>query len=125
MTEQEILDLINTNEEFSTNSLPDKKFTSNDLDAQQRLYVPDVFPGSICIVDAAGRMVMADQTERLDSNGACIGVYVDAHEFDLSNNAIWKVRYARGPKGDQGEGQQDMSAPEAQEEMIKYSILFS
>lgn len=125
MTEQEILNLINTNETFAEGSMPDKRFTVEDLDSLQRLYVPDVLPGSISIIDASGALVLADQTERLDSQGVCIGVYVDASEFDMQNGDVWKVRYARGVRGEQGQGVQNASTPEANQDVVMYALLFN
>ncbi len=125
MTEEEILNLINTNETFAESSLPDKKFTLNDLDSLQRLYVPDVLPGSISVIDASGKMVLADQIERLDSQGVCIGVYVDASDFNMQNGDVWKIRYARGIRGEQGQGVQNASTPEANQDVVMYALLFN
>jgi len=125
MTEEEVLNMINTNENFSSGSVPDKKFTIGDLDASQYLYLDDVMPGSFIVIDASGRQANVPQIERLDSQNACIGTYVDLSQSGIASGEVWKIRFARGQRGEQGTGTQSASGVEASQETIMYALLFN
>lgn len=80
-----------------------------------RLYVGDVLPGAVRVLDSNGELVLADQSERLDSSGACVGTLIDLRGFQVAYG--WRLRYARGPKGEAGTGE-----IEAGEEILKCAM---
>lgn len=125
MTEEQVLELINTNENFSAGSIPDKKFTTNDLNASGYLYLEDVMPGSFVVIDATGTVANVPQIERLDSKNVCVGTYADLSNSGIAPGETWKIRFARGQRGEQGTGTQSVSGVEASQETIMYALLFN
>ena len=103
---------------FSQNSIPDKQFTQNDLN-NNLLYVPDVLPGGISIVDNEGYVVLMDQYQRVQNN-VCVGVIVDFSTTKVTG--IWKIRYNRGMRGQPGIA---LSELPPQQQIIKYALIFS
>lgn len=104
-------------ETFSQNDIPDKIFTSNDL-SNGYLYVPDVLPGNVTVIDNNNKVVMAEQSQKIQQD-ICIGVLIN-----LSNtivNGTWKIRYNRGMRGQPGISSNEMPVTE---ELIKYAIIF-
>lgn len=125
MTEEQVLELINTNENFSAGSIPDKKFTINDLNESGYLYLEDVMPGSFVVIDATGTIANISQIEKLNSQSICIGTYADLSNSGIASGETWKIRFARGQRGEQGTGTQSVDGVEASQETIMYALLFN
>ena len=125
MTEEQVLELINTNENFSAGSIPDKKFTINDLNESGYLYLEDVMPGSFVVIDATGTIANIPQIEKLNSQSICVGTYADLSNSGIASGEIWKIRFARGQRGEQGTGTQSVDGVEASQETIMYALLFN
>ena len=103
---------------FSQNSIADKQFTSSDL-SNNLLFVADVLPGGITIIDNEGYTVLIDQYQKVQNN-ICVGVVVDFTGINVSG--IWKIRYNRGMRGQKGTF--SMQTP-PQQQMLKYALIFS
>lgn len=112
-------EFLATNEEFPTGYPSDVSFTSSNL-SQGKLVVSDVLPGGITIIDNDGNVVLPDQSEYIDTGTLeCTGVIVDLSAFDVQG--VWKVRYNRGIRGQQGK--QGEAGIVSQEDIMKYILL--
>lgn len=112
--------------EFNEVQLDDMEFSDVDLssiDDKKALFVPDVFPGGITVVDNNGYVVMADQMESI-TNGVVDGVYVFLEDF-LVNGALpgtWRIRYNRGKTGSDSPSGSVSDA--TSDELMLYSLIF-
>ena len=111
---------------FSGEQPDDFTFTNAnlvDIDGRRAVFVPDVLPGGVSVVDANGFVVMPDQMECV-REGVVIGIYVVLDGFLSANGMLqgtWKIRYNRGMRGMDGSsaGMSDASS----NEMMLYSLI--
>ena len=112
--------------EFNEVSVNDMEFSHVDLtsiDGKKALFVPNVFPGGITVIDNNGYVVMADQMERV-TNGVVDGVYVFLEDFFVNDMlpGTWKIRYNRGKTGSDSPSGSVSDA--TSDELMLYLLIF-
>lgn len=113
-------------EAFNAGHREDFEFDASDviqLDGKNVVFVSGVFPGGVTLVDPDGRMVLADQKERM-INGVVDGTYVSVDGF-LENGALqgtWRIRYNRGRRGADAIASGTSTA--SSEELMMYALIF-
>lgn len=100
------------------NIVPDKIFTAENL-INGKLYISDVLPGNITVVDNNEFVVLVNQRGVLQA-GKCVGVQIDLSTFAI--NGQWKIRYNRGIRGQMGQINNDIMPTD--EQMLKYALIF-
>jgi len=112
--------------EFNEVPVDDKLFANDDLyyvDGKKALFVPDVFPGGITVIDNNGYVVMADQMESM-VDGVVDGVYVFLEDFFVNDMlpGTWRIRYNRGKTGSDSPSGSVSDA--TSDELMLYSLIF-
>lgn len=108
-------------ESYPNNSVPDKEFTAHDL-IDGYLYIPDILPGNVTIIDNNGKAILADQSQKIQG-GICIGVLINLSNANIAGN--WKIRYNRGMRGQNGNVTTiETINPQIEQQLIKYALIF-
>lgn len=150
MTEEEISNLIINHINFPEGYPADFELNNNLLEQDFTILIPNVFPGSITVIDNMGFIVSLPQKEenlgnnkfgtRIDfkphffpetnsdsssssSTDASSSSAVLTIEEILQNKNIqgWKIRYNRGIQGDNGANGESFGSDE---DLIKFSLIF-